>query len=587
MWAEGSPPATEYSALLKVAVLPFENRTPNPNVDWISALFVDSYKTALAGRFRYADAEAEKTTRALELIAEYKITGKVRYQVFSAMTGADVVLGGTFSPSGGESIVIESQLYYAKNNSFEVLVRQQASIDSSQLFPAVDKSAAASVDHMAKGDTAAGEKPALYIPHTPRLLMYGVSSRARLGEKLRAILGDPETRDFYFKTLASPVPEGADEEKAMAALMKDDHAAYAILARGTRKETSFAAELRVYSPLKPAALATFTGEGDSEEAALFNAAQQVAGFIRGWKFKPQINVEGLKGKDLTLEYAGRKKSTTSVNGVLEFNDELPPGAAYEFTLAEEPVKPTQRCFVVNGSGKTTITGVNHATTVCITRRYAVEGVVEGLGGGEIVAKLGDTDAVTLRENAPFRFPDTLEDFEILRLAVIDRPKTPPQQCDFVSPPGRVSGKTVSLRLYCMPLTQHWLTVSGVYPIMQDNTAHPDRLKPNASFPLNSVSGRWGLTLGYWAKYYLRYNILVGGEATYAYLQGNADLYTASGIFVEPGHALYYHGAGINGMVGYPFSLPVKWLEKTRLVAFLGAGADHAAQYLWPGCRCGD
>ncbi len=569
--------AQNFDSLLKVAILPFENRTPNPNVDWISNLFVDSYKNELRRHYQYTDVAEEKTTKALELIAEYKVAGKMRYQVFSALTGADIVLGGSFSPSGGEALVIESQLYYAKNNSLEVLARQPASIDSSQLFPAVDKSAAASVARMGKGKPAGAHKPALFIPFAPRLLFYAETQVKGIGAKITSILADPDTRDFNYQPLTAPLPGTKEEQARLAAeLMRADHAAYAIIARTSKAGEKFSTEVQLYSPLKPAALVSFTGEGETEDAALAAAAQLVAGFIRTWKFDAKIQVEGLKGKDLNIEYAGLKKRETSANGELAFGSEVALGAAYDFTLAEEPVKPSQRCFVVNGSGKTTITGINHATAVCITKRYAVAGTVEGLKGGEVAVKLGDAEAVTLSENAAFRFPDTLEDFEPLRLQITKLPAQPPQQCDFVSPPARVSGKAVSLRLYCMPKLQHWLTVSGSYPIMQGNNARAENLRPDASFPLNALSGRFSVTAGYWAKYYLRYNILVGGEATYTYFQGTADLYTSRGIFVESGHTLSYHGIGLNALAGYPFRLPGSFLEKTRLVAFGGVGARYVS-----------
>ena len=101
--------------LLKVAILPFENRTPNPNIDWVSSLFVDSYKSALGKRYRFENASETDTAKALEIIAEYRLSGKTRYQVFAAVTGAEVVLGGSFSPSGSDSILIESQLYAARH----------------------------------------------------------------------------------------------------------------------------------------------------------------------------------------------------------------------------------------------------------------------------------------------------------------------------------------------------------------------------------------------------------------------------------------------------------------------------------------
>lgn len=581
-YAQGTPgPAAPH--LLRVAVLPFENRTPNPNVDWISNLFVESYKTELRRRFRYDDVSEEAATKALEFIAEYKISGKVRYQIFSAMTGADIVMGGSFSPSGSEAIVIESQLYYAKTNRLEVLDRQPTPIDSAKLFPAVDKSAAAAAALLGKGKAGGGEKPDLFLPHAPRLLFYselkGTESEGglTLNERLHSILGDAETRDFHYKALTASLPASADEEAKLAAeLMRQDHAAYAIIARKAQGGGKFTANVQLYSPLKPAALANFSAEGGTEQAALAAVAQQVAVFIRTWKFNAKINIEGLKGKDLVIEYAGLKKRETSANGELNFDSEIVLGGAYEFKLVENPVKPSQRCFVVNGSGRATITGINHATAVCITKRYVVAGTVEGLTGGDVVVKLGDADAITLSTNAAFRFPDTLEDFEPLRLQVMQLPMKPPQQCDFVSPPARVSGKAVSLRLYCMPKLQHWLTVSGGYPIMHGNSSRAENLRPDASFPLDALSGRFGVTAGYWAKYYLRYNILVGGEATYAYYQGKVDLYTSRGIFVEADHSLLYHSVGLNALMGYPFRLPGKFLENTRLVGFGGLGGRYVS-----------
>lgn len=563
--------------LLKVAILPFENRTPNPNVDWISALFVDSYKTELSRRYRYADAAEEDVAKALAFIDEYKVNGKARYQVFSAMTGADVVLGGSFSPSGGDSINIESELYYARNNSFQVLVRQETLIDSSQLFPAVNKSAVASLAGLGAGtDTGVG-KPLLWIPSAPRLLLYTTNSKPDLAKKIHTALAHPQTRDFHVKILPDQLPAVDAEERAMAQWMQNDNAAYGILARTATRDRGFSLEMRLYSPLKPAVLVTFTGKGRSESAAFVNAAEQMAQYMRGWKFKPKLIIEGLRGKDLLLEFAGSEKMRTSAIGPLEANAEIAMGAAYQFVLKEDPVKPSQRCFVVNGTGKSTIVGVTHATVVCVTKRYAIEGVVEGLTHGEAKIRLGEGEAITLNtETQRFRFPQTLEDFETLHPNVTQRPNTPPLQCDFVNPPERVTGKTVSLRLYCMPLTQHWFTASVNYPMIHSNSSRPDYLAPNTNFPLNNLQGRFAVTAGYWARYFFRYNILVGGEAEYSYFRGSADLYTSNGVLVEPGHALYYHTLGLSAMAGFLFQLPTKYLADTRMIVFAGAGPRYVS-----------
>jgi hypothetical protein len=566
--------AVDSHALLRVAILPFENRTPNPNIDWVSSLFVDSYKTALGKRYRFQNASETDTAKALEIIAEYRLSGKIRYQVFAAVTGAEVVLGGSFSPSGSDAILIESQLYSARLDRLDVLDKQPTPIDSSKLFPAVDRAGAAVVALLKGGDKVGNEKPTLVLPYLPRLVVYlPETSKSDREKKVIRIAAEANLAPNGTHELViahEPVlPAQADERQKYLAR---EGVAYAVASEWVGEKL----ELKIYSPVKAEALATFTGIGASREQSATEAMKQLAAFWRSQKFSPQVEVTGLRGKDLQVELSGVRKLETSANGILRFEQQLPLGTDYVITLGAEPHSPAQRCFVLNATGRVTITGTNHVVVVCITQRYAIEGTVEGLNGGEVVLQVNDTERINLRENAPFRIPETFEDYEPLRLVIHSRPQAPPQQCDFISPPARVTGKNTKLRLYCMPKLQHWVTVSGSYPIMQGNSARADNLRPDASFPLNALSGRFSFTAGYWAKYYLRYNILVGGEASYAYFQGTTDLYTSNGALVESGHTLFYHGIGLNAMAGYPFRLPGNFLERTRLVAFGGLGARYVS-----------
>jgi TolB-like protein len=571
-----SSPVPAEPRLIRVAVLPFENLTPNPNIDWVSSLFVESYKTALAKRYRFQNVSDTDAAKALEVIAEYRLSGKVRYQVFAALTGAEVIMGGSFAPSGSEAIVIESQLYAARTDRLEVLDKQATPIDSSKLFPAVDRAAAAAVALLRAGGQVGEEKPVLAMPYLPRLAFYlpEASKSPREEKALRsaaeANLAPNGTHELMILRHGVLPGETGERQK----YLEREGIAYAAASEWVGSQFV----LRLYSPLRAEPLAAFSAPGISatREKSAGDAMKQLAAFLRGQKFRPQLEVTGLKGKDLQVELSGVKKLETSANGILRFDQQLPLGTDYVITLGIEPHSPAQRCFVLNATGRVTITGTNHVVVVCITQRYAIEGTVEGLSGGEVVLQVNDTERLTLRESAPFRIPETFEDYESLRLVIHSLPQTPPQQCDFISPPERVTGKKTKLRLYCMPLTQHWLTFSVNYPMLQGNSARSDYLVPNASFPLNALSGRFGLTAGYWARYFLRYNVLVGGEATYAFFQGMTDLYTTSGVLVEPGQTLCYHGVGLNAMAGYPFRLPGSSLEMTRLVVFAGFGPRYVS-----------
>ena len=563
-------------ALLKIAILPFENRTPNPNIDWISALFVDSYKAALQKRFRIEFAPETLVQKSLDLLQDYRVSGKARFQVFAAMTGADVVLGGFFLPASDQALSIQSEIFFTRSNRFEKLERVQTPVESATLFASVDRSAAESVTTIAKNSRVINSTglPVLSVPYLPRVAITMPDAKGSTAEMralrrwIEAEIVANETFELQIDADA-PLPANTDERQAY---FNRHGLAYAIASewQGGRFV------LKLYSPHKGEVLASFTGVQSTREKSASDALRQMMQFVRGMKFRPRVEVTGLKGKDLQLELSGIKKRETSSNGELQFEQELPLGADYVMTLGAEPNSPAQRCFILNATGRVTITGTNHVTVVCITQRYTIEGSVEGLTGGEVVLQVNDTESVRLRENAPFRIPDTFEDFEPLRLNIRSRPTDPAQQCDFVSPPARVMGKTTRLRLYCMPLLQHWITVSGNYPIMQSSSARPNELRPNASFPLNAVSGRFGLTAGYWARYYLRHNILLGGEASYSYMQGTADLFSGNGTFVESAHTLYYHAIGINGLVGYEYAPKWKFAEHTRIVPFAGLGPRYVS-----------
>lgn len=572
-----SPPVTTESRLIRVAVLPFENRTPNPNIDWISALFVDSYRTALQKRFRFDSPEDLAQSKSLELLQEYRASGKTRFQIFAAMTGADIVIGGYFAPSIGQKLTIQSQIFFTRSNRFEELERLQTPVDSAGLFGAVERSAAESVATIARrsGGDNSSDRQLLLVPYLPRLSFYlPVDTRSAQEKKILQTLVETQLAPNGTHELAvlegDALPANLTERQA---LLEREGVAYAVASEWVNGRLV----LHLHSPLKTETVASFTGSrGGTREKSAGHALEQLSAFMRGWKFRPLVQVTGLKGKDLQIELSGSRKRETSADGELRFDQELPVGTDYVITLGKEPHSPAQRCFIVNATGRVTITGTNNVVVVCITQRYTIEGVVEGLSGGEVVLQVNDTERVTLKENAAFRIPETFEDYEPLRLIIHARPQEPPQQCDFINAPVRVTGKATRLHLYCMPLTQHWLTFSANYPMLQGNSARSDYLVPNASFPLNAISGRFGLTAGYWARYFLRYNILVGGEATYSYYQGKTDLYTTSGVLVEPGQTLYYHGVGLNATAGYPFTLPGASLEKTRLVVFAGFGPRYVS-----------
>lgn len=572
--ADTLPP--QKSPLLKFAILPFENRTPNPNMDWVSTLFIESYRTALQKRFRFESASEPLIQKSLELLQDYRVSGKARFQVFAAMTGADVVIGGYFSPASDQTLVIQSEIYFTRSNRFEQLERLQTPVESAGLFASVERSAHESVATIAKNSRVikTTEGPVLSVPYLPRVLVaLPVDSRSTADKRALKTLIEANLSgdDAYELVIDSDtlLPDAAVERQKF---LTREGFAYAIVSEWSGAQLS----LSLYSPLKVDPLAVFTGSGSTREKSAADAMRQMSAFIRGWRFHPHVQVTGLKGKDLQLELSGIKKRETSTNGHLQFEQELSLGTDYVITLGADPHSPQQRCFILNATGRVTITGTNNVAVVCITQRYVIEGTVEGLTGGEIILQVNDTERVTLKESAPFRIPDTFEDYEPLRLVIHSRPTNPPQQCDFISSPARVMGKKTRLRLYCMPLLQNWLTVSGSYPLLQGNSARSDYLSPSSSFPLNNLSGRFGVTAGYWARHYFRYNIMVGGEATYSYYQGTADLYTSSRVFVESGHTLYYHGFGLNAMGGYPFRLPGKFLEHTRLVAFVGIGPRYVS-----------
>ena len=572
-----SPPVLPESRLVRVAVLPFENRTPNPNIDWISALFVDSYRTALQKRYRFDSPEDLAVSKSLELLQDYRASGKARFQIFAAMTGADIVIGGYFAPAIGQKLTIQSQIFFTRSNRFEELERLQTPVDSAGLFGAVERSAAESVATIARrsGGDNSSDRQLLLVSYLPRLSFY-LPVETRSGQEKKVLQKLIETQLAPNGTHELAVLAGDAQPASLTerqALLVREGVAYAVVSEWVNGRLV----LHLHSPLKTEAVASFTGStGGTREKSAGHALEQLSAFMRGWKFRPRAQVSGLKGKNLQIELSGSKKLETSTDGELQFEQELPLGTDYVITLGKEPHSPAQRCFIVNATGRVTITGTNNVVVVCITQRFTIEGLVEGLSGGEVVLQVNDTERLTLKENAAFRIPETFEDFEPLRLIIHARPQEPPQQCDFIDAPMRVMGKATRLHLYCMPLTQHWLTFSVNYPIFQGNSARSDYLVPNASFPLNALSGRFGLTAGYWAKYYLRYKIMVGGEATYSYYQGKTDLYTASGLLVETGHSLSYHGVGLNAMAGYPFRLPGSSLEMTQLVVFVGLGPRYVS-----------
>lgn len=565
----------ENTPLLKVAILPFENQTPNPNMDWVSTLFVDSYKNQIQKRFHVATVSDVDAAKAFDLIQEYHVVGKVRYQVFAALTRADIVVGGYFTESGQQTLVVQSQIFYTRTNRFEELARQETAIDSAQLFSAVDSSAADSATSLGKAlrVVADGEsKPYLTVSHLPRLLYYLVAppqsanERKKLFNTIRAHLNATNIYQLTIRDIENGALKNSVEIQAQ---LERDNAAFAIVAIFENKRL----HARLYRK-SPLANIFETNATEPLEKSIATTTQQLAAHISTLRFEPHVAVQGLRGKDLEIEVSGVKKAQTSANGELRLDARLPIGADYVLTLGNEPHSPQQRCFILNATGKVTLTGTDHVGVVCITKRYAVEGVLENLNGGTVAAQLNALEPVTLKDNGPFRFVDTLEDYERFTARVAAAPRSPRQQCAFVGSDNRVEGKSAQLRLYCMPPTEHWLFISGGFPLVQYTGARGDTLTPNGDLPMNNMNGNFSATVGYWARYYLKFRYLLGGELNWSYFKGNADLYTGNGRFVEAGEALNLHVFSANLLLGYPFALPGKWLAATQLVVFGGLGPRY-------------
>jgi hypothetical protein len=114
---------------------------------------------------------------------------------------------------------------------------------------------------------------------------------------------------------------------------------------------------------------------------------------------------GLAGPGLVLQNAGKDDLAVVNAGPYAFKTQLFPGEHYDVTVLTQPVLPSQKCTVGNGTGTANGVDVTNVDVHCVTDSYKVGGNVVGLvGSGLVLQNNGGDDLAVSSDTFAFGTP---------------------------------------------------------------------------------------------------------------------------------------------------------------------------------------
>jgi hypothetical protein len=154
------------------------------------------------------------------------------------------------------------------------------------------------------------------------------------------------------------------------------------------------------------------------------------------------SVSGLAGSGLVLEDNGGDDLTVSANGTFTFATKLTAGSAYDVTIKQQPMSPSQTC-TVKAASVYAFSDVTDVAVSCTTNSYAIAGTVTGLQGTGLVLRNNGGDDLTIGADGAFKFPTPVASGATFTVSVKTQPSGPTQTCNVMGGSGTVGGADVS------------------------------------------------------------------------------------------------------------------------------------------------
>ena len=141
--------------------------------------------------------------------------------------------------------------------------------------------------------------------------------------------------------------------------------------------------------------------------------------------------------------------TASKNGAFTFERSLTNGTGYVVTVATDPANPAQTCTVANAAGVVNNANVTNVAVACITQRFTIGGMVDGLQGSGLVLRLNGGNDLSIASNGSFNFDTPLDSGTRYEVTVAAQPVNLPQTCTVQHGTGTVGNSNVrDVRVTC-------------------------------------------------------------------------------------------------------------------------------------------
>lgn len=152
-------------------------------------------------------------------------------------------------------------------------------------------------------------------------------------------------------------------------------------------------------------------------------------------------VSGLSGTVVLQNNAGDDLSL-SADGPFKFTTLVAHSGAYDVKVKTNPSSPTsQDCTVTNGSGNATA-NVSNVAVSCVTKKYAVGGIVSGYKGFGLVLQNNAGDDIAVNADGSFAF--TAQDSNTTySVSVKTQPYAPIQTCTLSNATGTVGAAAIT------------------------------------------------------------------------------------------------------------------------------------------------
>ena len=160
------------------------------------------------------------------------------------------------------------------------------------------------------------------------------------------------------------------------------------------------------------------------------------------------DVSGLMGSGLVLENRQTDILEIASNGAFTFAESVESGEEYAVTVVEQPMDPTQRCTLSNGSGVVENSDVLDVSVICVTSAFAVRASVVGLAGAGLVLANNGTDFLTVSSAGILTFPQAVPSGEPYDVTITGQPILPTQECSVVHGSGIITSQDVQVDVEC-------------------------------------------------------------------------------------------------------------------------------------------